>query len=347
MKNLAAALILSLATLTAQARTFHDIIVFGDSLSDNGNLYSASLHVVPKSPPYYQGHFTNGEVWVEKLAEEFSGGTKILNDYAVGGASAVLHLIHSKLPYSIGAEIDEFELTHYFSDKSQYLFILWVGGNDYLVDPDDHAQTAQSVVDSIGEKIESLIHSGGRLFLIPNLPDIALTPEANIENMQADMHDYSERHNALLQDKLNTLREKYADKGVKIISFDVYGLYQEMMQNPNDFGLTDIINPCYSGSIFLHDAMTSTITPITDLLPNMSEDEREAMLANPSLRATLLATAAYENQKISFTLANNNSCAGKLFWDDVHPTTRVHALIAKAAYDVLIRHGVKFNHADV
>ncbi len=36
---------------------FNDLIFFGDSLSDNGNLYNRTFGYIPKSPPYYEGRF--------------------------------------------------------------------------------------------------------------------------------------------------------------------------------------------------------------------------------------------------------------------------------------------------
>ncbi len=37
----------------------HNIVVFGDSLSDNGNLYEIMKHQLPQSPPYFEGRFSN------------------------------------------------------------------------------------------------------------------------------------------------------------------------------------------------------------------------------------------------------------------------------------------------
>src|SRR5687768_12602152 len=81
----------------ANADTIDKIVVFGDSLSDNGNFYTLSsrLHradsnvpIVPASPPYASGRFSNGEVWVEDLAKSLHVP---LEDYAYGGAWAEPH----------------------------------------------------------------------------------------------------------------------------------------------------------------------------------------------------------------------------------------------------------------
>ena len=52
---------------TASAQSYARLVVFGDSLSDNGNLYAATGGGTPTSPPYYQGRFSNGPVFTELL----------------------------------------------------------------------------------------------------------------------------------------------------------------------------------------------------------------------------------------------------------------------------------------
>ena len=59
---------------TELSTTFESINIFGDSLVDAGNLFeltsefsSAGVPALPPSPPYAQ-KFSNGDLWVEKLA---------------------------------------------------------------------------------------------------------------------------------------------------------------------------------------------------------------------------------------------------------------------------------------
>src|SRR4051812_46436664 len=90
---------LSLETLEdrlAPANLLGQLVVFGDSLSDVGNAYAGTQGAAPASPPYFNGRFSNGPVYVETLAEYLGaaplapafvvpGGT----DYAVGGSSVL------------------------------------------------------------------------------------------------------------------------------------------------------------------------------------------------------------------------------------------------------------------
>ncbi|CAB4419763.1 unnamed protein product [Rhizophagus irregularis] len=60
------------------------MIVLGDSYSDNGNgVFKISDGSFPP-PPYFEGRFTNGPVWVEYLSKKL--GLNSVN-YAAGGAT--------------------------------------------------------------------------------------------------------------------------------------------------------------------------------------------------------------------------------------------------------------------
>ena len=72
----------------ATATPLNKIVVFGDSLSDNGNLYEYMKHKLPISPPYFEGRFTNGPVWIENIATFYypDDAEAHLLDYAFGGS---------------------------------------------------------------------------------------------------------------------------------------------------------------------------------------------------------------------------------------------------------------------
>src|ERR1700755_1796910 len=69
---------------------FNDVVVYGDSLSDNGNVFRVTSLLgfpTPVSPPYFEGRFSNGPVAVEDVASHF--GVPLL-DFAFGGATTGL-----------------------------------------------------------------------------------------------------------------------------------------------------------------------------------------------------------------------------------------------------------------
>ena len=53
-----------------------NLVIFGDSLSDMGNGNSEPLvSVVFSSPPYWQGRFSNGPVWIEHVSDGYGLNT--------------------------------------------------------------------------------------------------------------------------------------------------------------------------------------------------------------------------------------------------------------------------------
>lgn len=61
------------------------MVVFGDSLSDNGNAFRKFFNMVPGNP-FWKGRFSNGEIWTDLIAKKLAvlnlaeGGSTI-NDY--------------------------------------------------------------------------------------------------------------------------------------------------------------------------------------------------------------------------------------------------------------------------
>ncbi|NEO94978.1 MAG: phospholipase, partial [Moorea sp. SIO3G5] len=71
---------------------FTNLYVFGDSLSDSGNLFNISkasnqlnptIPIIPQSPPYFQGSFSNGPIWVDYLADALDIEVKRSTDLSV------------------------------------------------------------------------------------------------------------------------------------------------------------------------------------------------------------------------------------------------------------------------
>ncbi|AHF97654.1 hypothetical protein DESACE_00300 [Desulfurella acetivorans A63] len=78
-------LFLQLLITFQNARALGNWYVFGDSLSDNGNIPRLTGVLLPPAP-YYQNKFSNGPVWAEDFPRIAHFKFKPSNDYAVGGA---------------------------------------------------------------------------------------------------------------------------------------------------------------------------------------------------------------------------------------------------------------------
>ncbi len=223
-----------LASLTSytSASSFPAIVVYGDSLSDNGNLYKLASY--PPSPPYDQ-RFSNGPVAVEQLAAMWGvplydfavgGATSGVGNYADGGTQTtpgIIGLPGMQAELAASAPL----LTPPFTSSA--LFIVWGGANDFLVA--GSITTAVSNIDSI---ITTLLGAGAQHILVPGMPDLGLTPDF-----------YGDPLATAYALQFNTLLLASLPSGATYV--DTFNLLHAINANPGAYGLTDATDPCFNG----------------------------------------------------------------------------------------------------
>lgn len=313
---------------------FDSFVMFGDSLTDNGNLYNYMWGYLPISPPYYQGHFSNGQVWAEYLYQDWYGEQNVggFQDYAVGGAGAVISR-KGNLPFSLSIELNDYYYWHTYDKPVTSLFAIWIGANNYLNGPTNVDSITTSVVDSIGSAVESLARNGGNKFLIANLPDLSASPYAQKYGDTALMKELTDAHNQKLADKVSELKEEFPD--IKIIFLDAHALLQEAMADPLKYHLNNITEPCYLGTYSgWYNAVQSSPDLIYSDLKKRSvkfDENRWSMIKNNPELMTAAQFGQIYNQRPLKALETPSTCYGYLFWDHIHPTTEVHRVIADEA----------------
>ena len=115
-KHLAWIIVLAVTMLGTSLRAgdITGIVAFGDSLSDVGNTYHAFGY--PPSPPYYQGHYSNGPIWLEYLAGQLgvavptpslAGGTDNAWGFAKTGDGSTTTPLGPVVP-NIGTQISTY-----------------------------------------------------------------------------------------------------------------------------------------------------------------------------------------------------------------------------------------------
>lgn len=121
---------------TAQTQPNVDFFVFGDSLSDIGNLFRKTLGTVPPSPPYFEGRFSNGPLAVEILAQDLGLPLSLKTDFAIGGARTDRTNNGDIGPIQFGGlltQIDSFkDQAAELGAGAEDLYLVWAGGNDFL-----------------------------------------------------------------------------------------------------------------------------------------------------------------------------------------------------------------------
>ena len=167
--------VLVYAMPTACAGNFTNIVAFGDSLTDVGNLYAA--YAYPPDPPYWNGRFSNGPVWVEYLAQNYglaaptpssSGGS----DYAWGGAVTGT----ATLPPGVLTQVGQYLSNVGNTADSNALYIVWAGANDAFNDPANFDPVASA--QNVATAVQTLYGAAARTFLVPNMPPLEKTPYA-------------------------------------------------------------------------------------------------------------------------------------------------------------------------
>jgi len=220
---------------------YSDIIFFGDSLSDMGNSYNQ--WGTPDSPPYWNGRFTNGEVWSEQFGQ-FMGlsmtagrGTANGNNRAYGGAHSGDGTYLFVIP-NVGKQVDDYLQNHQINANE--LVVIFCGGNDFV--HSDETNT-QEVVDNIEEHMTQLTGAGATEFLILDLPPLDTVPRVTEERDSAGvaaMHerilDFNQKLHTMLDDTVNS-SSLIIHRGMAWNMFDI------VYNNPSHFGLTNITHP--------------------------------------------------------------------------------------------------------
>jgi phospholipase/lecithinase/hemolysin len=291
---LAAGLLLAARAPAGAAPPYSVIYAFGDSLSDVGNDWTATLHLEPRSPPYYRGHFSNGPVWVQDLATTLGlpaprafllGGA----DFADGGAESGATVAHALSPIDLPAQLAEFTGAVTVPRKNA-LFTLWIGANDLfdmLGDPKlTQAQLTQGVGQVVGN-VETFVTAigllGARHLLLITVPDLGKVPTVSSQGAAASAAGtaLASQLNGQLVPAIQALAQR---GGIALTVVDSFAALDAIIADPSAYGFSNATSACWTGSY--------------------------------------LGTGG---KLCARTMTAQD---GHLFWDSVHPTAAGHAIIA-------------------
>lgn len=277
------------------ARPFTDLYIFGDSLSDSGNLFAASGGAEPPSPPYFKGRFSSGPVWVENLAllldldVEFETNVfvdPLANNQAFAGAFAGFGS-EAGGPFGVLEQVGNFVAAGGRFGRDD-LVIVWAGANNYFGGDTD----PEAVVGSLLRAIRELSRAGARRFLVPNLPDLGATPGGAGSGNAEGLNALAAAHNATLAKTLGKLRRR---SRLEVALLDVNATFGQILDDPEIFGFDNVSAPC--------------------LIQN-PDGSRTPTGACPPTAGTFDAD-------------------GVLFWDLIHPSAAGHGTIAAVAHSTL------------
>lgn len=320
------------------------LVVFGDSLGDMGNLYRFTdlLGLEPAIPPsdgdyevYWEGRFSNGPIWAEYLASQLpiDGELQASIDarawqapvginFAWGGATTkVSNPTPAGLPVpGLLGQIDLYKLRFHRVNGTapDTLFAIWVGADDFLLDPTvavDPKEVAKNVI----KGVRKLRRLGAREILVANLPELCGLPVtvelglAGCPTPQEPGETPAQRFNATLASKLQTLAYKWPDTSIYLVDIyaaqaDVFGsAFPEQFNGPAAGCLLSLPDPDLDPELCRFDVRD--ISPSEDLGPGAV-----VTVPVPGAGGALLPL---------------------LFWDEQHPTTLVHNIISGVMLETL------------
>lgn len=299
-------IITALMMLTTPAIATDRIAVFGDSISDTGNVFALTGMVstrpynasnIPDAPYPIGGlNFSNGHIWIREVGQKLNNAVDVsaalrapqaFNNYAFGGARARDGA--SSIP-SLSQQIGMYLGNHgNVSGTRQFIVI---GGNDvrdaisaYLTDgPVTAGQIIVDAITAISDSIQSLAARGAQDFLVGNVPDLGKVPAVTALGPQAST--LASNLTIHFNDALElTLAGLETGLGLHITRLDLFSFINSVVKDPGAYGLLNVSDSCL-----------------------MSAVQVGAICDHPD---------------------------SYLFWDGIHPTRAAHLLIANEALGVM------------
>ncbi len=176
-----------LLPVSAPTPPFSTIYAFGDSLSDAGNVYIATQGAEPVSPPYSDGRFSNGPVWVQDLAGQLglpppgpslAGGT----DFAFGGAQSGTTPLHTANATDLPAQLADFQAADPIPQPNA-LYTISIGSDalftaleDATSNPGLALADVNAAVVNVDKFVNNLAADGAKNVLLLSVPDLGKIP---------------------------------------------------------------------------------------------------------------------------------------------------------------------------
>jgi outer membrane lipase/esterase len=248
---LAAAATLSAAT-AASAQSYGRLVVFGDSLSDNGNLFAVTGGAAPAAP-FVGGRFSTGPVFVELLGFNLgrpTAGTPVTSsiNYAYGGSRT--DAIASPGP-GMRTQLAAYTAAGGKFGPNDLVSILGGANNIFQALPTAGASAnptgaiapvSLAAASDINFLTNSVAAAGAGTVLVTNLPKLSLTPQFR-NTAAAPLADYAvTTFNGALLTGLQTTAAAQAN--TNIIYMDLFKIGDVIANNPGQFGVTNVTDQC-------------------------------------------------------------------------------------------------------
>lgn len=318
------------AVLPAAAAPYSQLIAFGDSLTDVGQLPdpgspivevdgspipTAGLRLTNRTGPTYLPTELTGEIAIQRISRELGLGEMrasspllpgVLSGEFAGSSYARAGATSAEILASIteagGATVsygslqtyrDGYLVEHGNADP-EALYYINGGANDFLLSGVDDAAGTFQAADNLASGVDALHTAGARYIVVSNMPDLGATPLAWALG-QSDP-GAPEGLSQLSHGFNQTLYQQLEATDANLVILDTAGLLEHVISHPQQYGFA-ATNTCFDNS-------------------------REGSQCEPDPTYSLTASTTPDPDMLIFN-------------DDVHPTTRAQSIIADYALGVL------------
>ncbi len=296
------------AAHAALAGVINQLVVFGDSLSDNGNAAAALASQGQTLGNYAPNAVTDGPntmppttgpfgLWVDQFSAKFGlpdpqpflvdtknglainpAATNFAVADALTGHNPNFSLQNFNSSMAIPWTTDQvgiYNALNHNTASAGTLYSFWAGANDVIqaltTDPLNVISDSIKAADNIETDIKILAGEGAKNFLWFNLPALGDTPRAQAAGPLAVFaaNSAAKAFNAEMTGDVASLTHSL---GIDIVDIDTYSLLSDIVANPAKYGFTNVT------------------------------DAAQGLNVNPN---------------------------DYLFWNDIHPTTQGHAFLAQ------------------
>ena len=238
----------------AHASDYSSVTFFGDSLTDGGYFKKATEALGHPQSGQYTTNPDN--TWATPFAEslglnsvqntydEATGQqTTTGNNYAIGGARSGIDLQHDKYEDTTGKPLPVYstrsQVDRYLADKnidSKGLYTVWTGANDLFAVVSDVPNASNIISSAVSDEVatvKKLHDNGANYIVVPNIPDVGLTPNFVGTPLATFGTDLVKQYNeALYSGVKNT--------GANVIPLDTFSLVQQVAANPTAYGFSNV-----------------------------------------------------------------------------------------------------------
>ena len=250
--------LLAFSFFVVAQESYSRLIVFGDSLSDTGNLAAIAFDF---PPPYYENRISDGPIALDYLAESIGStaepslhltGVDGGYNYAIAGGNI------------LGDDVEDLEqqVDAYLGRVANFadpeaLYVLIMGGNDIrglrsVVSIEQGQQEIGLLLEQLFTQLNRLIDAGARNILLSNVANIGRIPET----LQRERSEpgviqretrYTQNYNDQLAIQLTELSE---NSNAQLVLFDLYAEFEAILDNSDELGFSQTEVGCFDTNNF-------------------------------------------------------------------------------------------------